>query len=255
MFAFVRDPPPTVGELAAALGMPMARLVAAGMWQMGSVAAGDLHATYAWDMYHEHPVASADALAARALSAWTVRFAGGRDGCEAELRSAYGAPRAVAAYRRYGPFFVTDGDGDAFALEWYAAEPDWAKSPGDPAVRLRAVEAFAARVGRAATAAELGGTALALDPPLPARDVARALGHPDAIGRSVDVHMSAWRLAGPAGEPLRVGRWCVEAALGGWASGPQVPGLTLPAAAARRLGAGDVVRSLVVNPGGDPRSA
>jgi hypothetical protein len=252
MFAFVRDPPATVGELAAALGLPMADLVAGGMWQMGSVAAGDLHATYAWDMYHEHPVASADALAARALSDWTVRFGRGREGCEAELRSAYGAPRAVAAYRRYGPFFVAASGGDAFALEWYAAEPDWAKPPVDPA----AVETFAARVRRATTEAELGETALALDPPLPARDVARALGHPDAIGRSIDVHMSAWGLAGPAGEPLRVGRWDVQAALDGWASGPEVAGLALPAAAARHLGAGDVVHRIAVNQAGDsPRSA
>jgi hypothetical protein len=196
----------TVGELAAALGMPMSDLVAGGMWDMGSVAAGELSATYAWDMYHEAPVASADALAARELTSWTVRFA------------------------------------DGSVLQW---------PPPAPPVPLSDVEAFAERVRRD----DLDSTVLTLDPPLPARDVARALGHPDAIGRSVDVHMSSWRLAGPAGEPLRLGRCEIEATLGGWASGPEVAGVAIPAAAVHHLGAGDVVLRIVATPpAGDPRS-
>lgn len=69
--------------------------------------------------------------------------------------------------------------------------------------------------------------------------------------------MSAWRLAGPAGEPLRIGRWTVDATLGGWASGPEVAGVAIPAAAVRHVGDGDVVHDLrVVSPeAGSPRSS
>lgn len=69
--------------------------------------------------------------------------------------------------------------------------------------------------------------------------------------------MSAWRLAGPAGEPLRIGRWTVDATLGGCASGPEVAGVAIPAAAVRHVGDGDVVHDLrVVSPeAGSPRSS
>ncbi len=74
------------------------------------------------------------ALRARELTDYTVHFARGREGCEATLRAAHGAPRVKVnssgtmsySYRQYGPFFVATRDGEAFALEWHRKLPDWA---------------------------------------------------------------------------------------------------------------------------------
>jgi hypothetical protein len=82
---------------------------------------------------------------------------------------------------------------------------------------------------------------------MPALELARALGRPDAVGRSTDVHMSHWVLAEPTGELLRVGGRTVEATLGGWPSGPEVPEASNPAAPVRRLGPDDVVRRISVS--------
>jgi hypothetical protein len=69
-------------------------------------------------------------------------------------------------------------------------------------------------------------------PAVPAIDLARALGAPDAFARTVDVHMSSWQLATSAGV-LRVGDFRVEAGLANH-----------PAARAVQLTPADVVRHL-----------
>lgn len=196
------------------------------------------HVTYVWDMYHERPVTSEAELARRELTTYRLWFPDGRGACEAALRSAYGEGGPEGEKRRYGPFYVDTRAGEAFTLEWYAAVPDWAKPPADPVARRAAIAALASRTEP---------TVLAFEPPMPALECARELGTPDAIGRSVDVHMSHWVLAGPGGEPLHLGPWRVEATLGGWASGPEVPGVAIPAAAVRHLGPADVVHSLRIS--------
>jgi hypothetical protein len=70
------DPPATVGELAAALDVPLDDIVATGMWAMGSFITDRFSATYEWDMYHEHPVASAADLARRRLTGYHVHATG-----------------------------------------------------------------------------------------------------------------------------------------------------------------------------------
>ena len=186
------DPPATVGELAAALAVPLDDIVATGMWDMGSVITDRFSATYEWDMYHEHPVASAADLARRRLTGYHVHATG----------------------------------------EHYPPAPP----PVDPEERLAQIRALAA-----------GGGSLALEPPMPALELARALGRPDAVGRSTDVHMSHWVLAEPTGELLRVGGRTVEATLGGWPSGPEVPEASNPASPVRRLGPDDVVGRISVS--------
>jgi hypothetical protein len=210
-FAFVRDPPERLGELAAALGLTAAEILADGMSDMGFVVNDRFSARYEWDMYHEHPVRSADDLAHRRLQDYTVFCTAGRDACEAALRSVHGAPREVAGRLRYGPFFVS-GD-ERFNLAWYAREPDWAAPPVDPAVRIAEVQAIAAAIERAETIEEaqaaLGGASLRLHPPMPKEDAAHALGVPGAEPAAVDVHMSHWVLRVP------LGRWRVEATVDG----------------------------------------
>jgi hypothetical protein len=76
----------TVKELADRLGVPLEALAANGMFSMGSVlATGSLPhgirsigAEYAWDMHHEHPVATPEALARREVTAYRVRYEDGR---------------------------------------------------------------------------------------------------------------------------------------------------------------------------------
>jgi hypothetical protein len=188
------DRPETVDELAAALNVPLADVVAGGMWDMGSLLTDRFSATYEWDMYHEHPVASAADLARRRLTSYRVHATG----------------------------------------EHYPPAPP----PVDPEERLAQVRAVVA----------CGGS-LQFEPPMPALELARALGRPDAVGRSTDVHMSHWVLAEPTGERLRVGGQVVEATLDGWPSGPEVPEASNPAAPAHRLGPDDVVRSLQISGG------
>jgi hypothetical protein len=277
VFGFVRQPPVTVGELAEALGATVADLVPNGMYGMGSIpltprlseTVEGVSADYAWDRYHEHPIGSVDALAGRRLSRYAARFASGRAACEAELRSGHGPAVPVAGRRRYGPFFVDAGSGgggggggaERFVLEWYAAMPDWAV-PVDAAVRARAVEELAAAVALAETEPELAaavaavppvdgievtGARLTFRPPMPAVELAGALGRPDAVGRTVDVHMSSWVLAVPAGEhtgSLRLGRWRVDARLVDGASGGDVPGIWAPASRVAHLTGGDTVRTV-----------
>jgi len=270
VFGFVRHPPALVGDLAAALGVRLAGLVPDGGYGMGLIVVTSglpagvdgIWADYWWDQYHERPVGSTEALAGRRLVRYGVRFAAGRRACEAELRVVHGPPAVLAGRRRYGPFFVDDGDGERFALEWFATTPDWAIPPVDAVARIRAVEQVAARVALASSDPELtaalagvpAGTGITASvdglrflPRMPATDLAGALGYPRAVGQTVGVHMAVWTLVTVVGdrtERLHLGRWRVDAYLDGRASGGGVPGVHAPAALVAFLGAEDAVTSV-----------
>jgi len=212
MLALVRDPPVSVGELAAALGLRIEALVPHGMFSMGSILGPGVSAEYEWDMYHEAPVETLGALARRRLVSY--RVSGPDAELEAELRARYGEGAAGAPAdtrdvpRRYGPFALSPD-----ALEWHAT---WPVPPGDPAAVVALIDA----------ASEPGP--LALEAPVPAVALAAALGHPGAVARTVDVHMSSWQI-----EPLTYGEWEVDAALERAPSGPPLP--SPPATATRAL--------------------
>jgi hypothetical protein len=105
----VHAPPATVGELAAALGLRIADLEPRGVAY-----------AYAWDIHHELPPESLEALARRVLTAYRVPVADGA-ACEAALREHYGEPVQVEGRRRY-EHFLLGGSG----LEWHAELPSWA---------------------------------------------------------------------------------------------------------------------------------
>ncbi len=212
MLALIRDPPVSVGDLAGAVGLRVEQLVPHGMYSMGSIHGPGVSAEYEWDIHHEAPVETLGALAERRLVAY--RVSAPSDAMESALRALYGegaagdaAARGSAA-RRYGPFALS-----ADSLEWRAA---WPLPPGD-------AEALAVRI---AAAREPGP--IALDAPVPAAALAAALGHPGAVARTVDVHMSRWRI-----EPLSHGGWEVEAMLERAPAGEPRP--SLPATATRAL--------------------
>ena len=217
-------PPDRVWGLAAGLGRQVSDLIAEGESSMGMLPASpmrdvDYSASYRWDMYHERPVSSAADLGRRELITYSVRFPSGRARCEAGL----GEP---------GHFFLDTADTDAFTLTWYAETPDWALPPVDHALDTLAARISAGQVEH-----------LEFRPAVPAIELARALGAPEAFARTVDVHMSSWRLDTPAGA-LRIGDFSVEATLANYPAGEDVPGLELPAARAVVLTPGDVVRHL-----------
>ena len=244
VFRFVHRPPVTVADLASALGLSLSDLTAAGLFGMGSITVpGRLSADYVWDMYHERPVASAADLAGRRLSRYAAWFdAAVRPACAAELLAAYGEPVAVGGRLRYGPFYLGE------ALEWFASTPDWAKPPVDPVARVRAVERLVADLSSdvpPGLGITVTGSGVRFDPPMPAADVARAIGHPDAVARTTDVHMSLWMLVSVNGD--RTERLPVTAHLTGGATGGAVPGVTAPAARVAHLGAGDTVTSIDVD--------
>ncbi len=223
MHAIVRDPPATVGDLAKALGLRMEALVPHGMFSMGSILGPGVSAEYEWDMYHEAPVETLGALAGRRLSSYRIALT---EEIENSLRERFGEPEPVNARRRYGPFFAAGTE-----LEWYASEPDWAKRQ----VNLRAL---LDRIAKAAGPGEM-----TLDPPVPALALARALGEPAPTARTVDVHMSSWRM-----QPLRHGRWELTATLGGSPGGADVPGESPPAARLAYVGEDATIRSLELTP-------
>lgn len=262
-FEFVRDPPVRVRELAAALEMPMGALFRDGDEPlMGFVEAGGVQIDFWWDMFHENPVSSVEVLADKRMDEYSVRFDRGRDECEAALQHVYGPPQAkqrpsFGDYRQYGPFFVDAGEGDAFTLEWYASEPDWAKPAVDPAVRADVVRAFAVAVAVGEIEAAIGalpaGVGMAeretygqdsrlleFEPPMPAMACVDALGVRDAVAITTDVHMSSWRVEVPLGG---VQLWAL---LDGWPSGDSVAGSG--GLGGKRLGDADTVRYLELKP-------
>jgi hypothetical protein len=240
-----------VRDLAAGLGLQVSDLIGDGETSMGSLTASHVRATYRWDLYHEEPVRSADDLAWRELTSYTVRFAAGRARLEGALHTAHGEPRDVAARRQYGPFFVDAADTHQFTLEWYAEAPDWAIPPADHDERIAAL-VDGLRTARttddlAALPHAIGNGGFEYRPRLPARELARAFGAPDAFARTVDVHMSSWRLATPGGD-LEFAGWRIEAALVTAPSCDAVPGISLPAARTAALTDDDGVRYVYVRP-------
>jgi hypothetical protein len=293
---FVARPPARVRDLAAALRVPVPLLyVDPTTSGMGSISIPSnlvdggrrtvnddvtrLWLTYAWDPYHQSQVGSVNALAGKELRSYVLHFAGKRAECVAMLGRAYGAaqpktrpadetsPRP-ARYEKYGPFYVAEGAGEPFTLEWYAREPDWSKPAADPAARRRALADLAAlarggatqeKIAAAIAAAPAGAgitdrgapnrtdPSLELEPPVPATELADAMGLRGAIGESNDVHMSHWHLAvlaeGKPGAP-RLGPWELDATLGARPTGGKVPGLEPSPIAHAALGPRDVVRNL-----------
>jgi hypothetical protein len=221
----VHAPPATVGELAAALGLRIADLDGRGVAY-----------AYAWDIHHELPPDSIEALAWRALTAYRVPL-GDATACETALREGHGEPVEIEGRRRYGHFMLSAG-----GLEWHAELPDWAVTAGDREAGRRSLAALSERLRGGGEPDE---AELTFDPPLPAAEVAAALGAPEAFASTVDVHMSSWRLETSEG-PIEVGGWRVDAALAGRPSGDPVPGVEIPGASARLLGGGETVGHLRV---------
>lgn len=253
MFDILRRPPVTVGELVAALGLRLHDIGEPWRPDDRSVRLPHGTASYDWDPYHQAPVTTVAQLGRVHLSSYELSFPGGRFRCEQALHDTYGPPREVARRRRYGSFFVDAADRDAFRLEWYRQEPEWAMLQADEAVRWQAVRCLADRIRRAPdeqqAQAAVDGLQLGATPPLRAVDLAVALGYPGyphAVARSVDVHMSVYVLADLRGdrvERLWVGRYLVEAMIGS-PSGGDVEGVQAPAARVCRVGPGDPVTSV-----------
>lgn len=262
-FSFVGAPPSRVGDLEAALRIhlpePLPKRASTGSLLLPlpgeanplSDEIARLSATYVWDLYHQDAITDVAALRARALVDYSVHFARGRAPCEAALRATYGAPssklRAASdPWRQYGPFFVDAKEGDAFVLAWYAKEPDWAAPSIDPDARLAAVRSLTLDLPIDATAEHVdrvmstlpksagvvvkkgdsGDYGLELVPPMLAKDFTKAIGAPNAVGQSSDVHRSSWQLVVPSGQgdwtPARFGAWELAAYLDSRPSGGQV---------------------------------
>jgi hypothetical protein len=175
-------PPVTVGDLAAASGLRVSDLLAEGEESMGFVPvpprASAVSASFEWDIHHEEPVRSPDALARRVLTSYSVRFARGP------------APAVSAG-------FSVQPAGDGFVLSWRPLVAPL-EDPAAVAERLRAAAAFDEKLR------------------VPAAGLAVALGAPGAYAQSIGVHMDTWVLeltigghrlvatleAPPTGEPV-----------------------------------------------------
>jgi hypothetical protein len=68
----------TVGELAQRLGMTVEQLAGEGPFGMGAFFTAAARVEYAWDVHHEHPVATHEQLARREVRAYAVRLDDGR---------------------------------------------------------------------------------------------------------------------------------------------------------------------------------
>ena len=255
VFDILRRPPVSVGELVAALGSSMREVGERWQPDRRSVAVPHGTASYECDPYHQTPSVTLIELARAALSDYVLQLPGGRFRCEQALRDAYGPPREVRGLRRYGNFFVDAADRDGFRLEWYRQEPDWARATADEGARWRALQGLADRIRRAPDEqhARAAADELQLDlwPSLPAAELAVALGlpgHPDAVARSVDVHMTQYVLAelrGDRVERLRVGDYIVDATVQR-PSGGVVDGVRVPAGVLVRIGPQDPVTAVLV---------
>jgi hypothetical protein len=115
---------------------------------------------------------------------------------------------------------------EELGLEWHASEP---KPEGD----VRAV------LERIAHTDEPGR--IDLDQPVRALTLARALGEPRPTARTVDVHMSSWRMT------VDHGRWVLTASLAGPPGGAELPGL--PAAREAYVGEDAMIVSLELERG------
>lgn len=208
---------------------------------------------YEYDPYHGSPPAAMDDLYHRGLVDYTVYFARGRAAREAQLRARHGAPRGArrpsesdrdprsgTLYRVYGPFFVVMGDEDAFELSWYRRTPDWAVPAPDAAARERYVRRLASALDTETTrdglvrAAPIPANAgvkaekwisadslwLEFAPPMPAADLARALGLRGATTKAFGTHKSTRQIVVPSegdgGSGVRVpsrGGWRIDASI------------------------------------------
>lgn len=289
-FAFLAHPPRTVGELATALAvaLPDPPGPSDRMGMVPLVSQGDAGAPapsaferafveYRWDHHHQGPVATTDALRRRDLVHYTLRFAGGRAACEAQLRALHGEPRARAKpdgkasspYRQYGPFAVDAADRDAFVVEWFAQPPDWFADAIDASARATALRALVKELAAAQSPDDVGRIAsrwperagivakgslnpgdywLELAPAMTARELASALSLNQPVTESTDVHQSHWRVVeaiGPKRWALkRVGAWTIEPSLTDSPRGASLAGVPAGPIARRALAAEDSVKSV-----------
>jgi hypothetical protein len=240
-----------------------------------------LHIDYAFDMYHERPERPRDVQ----LLNYALHVRGDRGAVEALLTARFGAPRHVAtdhrAYAAYDPFYVADGHGDTFILEWHERQPRWAIPVPDASARTAWLEGLRDRIatahtvdeldaycrpGAASAGVELIGTLntglnryaeftfphadtrdyhLRFTPPVRAQHLAAVFGWHPAVGHTGDVHMSVWELRrrDDNWHPISgaLQHWEVVARLGGWPQGEQVGGAHL-------IGDRDEVVTLSIGP-------
>src|SRR5687768_13129013 len=97
----------------------------------------DVSATYAWDMYHEHPASTLERLRERRLLDFTLSVRTGRAAIERELGARFGEPRAVDATHVYEHWIVRHHAEDACALSHYETLPDWAVEKPNAETRER----------------------------------------------------------------------------------------------------------------------
>ncbi len=245
-----------------------------------------LSASFYWDMYHEQPCRTLADARRRSLSEFNVAFQSDWGACAVRLHQRYGAPNAVAqrfearvfAYVAYGPFFAAPLPNGAFSLTYHKKIPDWALPPVDVSSKEHFLRSFGDALSNAQGHSDALAAAslppprsgvlvhgpssyedfrLELAPAMPALELARIWGWQDAIGVSLDVHMSSWtvKLVSRSARGLSTlmptfGRWEVEARLEGWPSGEQVEGLMAGPVGHRHLTAKDTVRHLSITLGG-----
>lgn len=197
-------------------------------------------AAFDFDMYHGHP-RTADQLRPNQLSltieldrAEVLRIA------ERALGSARVIDRDGREVLELGAWCYLEPTERPATLAWHRDRPDWAlppvaagspaaflaalvavlAEPSPPAARLAELAALGAAAGAAVEASERG-LGVSARPGLPLPEVAAALGWDEPVAWSTNVHMSHWTV-GPrdpaTGGPARprIGRWRIEAWLGGW---------------------------------------
>ena len=284
--------PRTVAALAGALGLELT-LDDALLGARGTMAlppeghpplSGDVTSvsvTYDWDMFHEYPVATLEDLLRRTVREWTAVLAHPIAAVETVLTSAFGPPRLVASSRVFGSWIATSTSNASTALSFYPKLPDWAVAAPDTATRERALVELAATIAagqdrtvldRAAASippscglviearvapspGHVPKLAIELVPAMPAPELARVLGWPRPVGRTLAFHRDSWHVwlatdadgDAPRFERPSFGGWSVTATLDGHPRGrPLDPAHRGPIGDAYELTSEDLVRSLHV---------
>jgi hypothetical protein len=280
--------PRTVGELEAALqlvldgsGVMMNSLhapVPTEKMQPLSEAVESVSVDFRWDMHHERPCKTMADVRQRSLQEFRVQLRSDWEACEARLRERHGAPTTVTTgsltYLRSGPFFVLPLAGGAFSLTFFERTPDWALPKPDEDDRtgflrelsrilehaegyvevLAGIRLASPRCGIAARGDSTSGH-IELSPAMSAVDLVRLWSWHEAIGQSVDVHMSSWhvRLLSRSSTGLSthtpvLGKWEVDVRLEGLPSGDPVQSSPAGPFGYRHLGIKDLVRHVSIRP-------
>ena len=210
---------------------------------------------FAWDMYHERPVASLSELRQRSLLELSVDLSVEASVMEERLEHVLGQGRDVAEGRLFGGWHLrrrADPAG-ACTVTFYTTLPDWAAEPADESLRARYLSDLARAPSVLPAPPEGSGltqtseATLELAPPMSALELCRAFGWSNVVGQAVGVHQSSWSLrilTEPAKTELpTLGPWSVTAELGARPTGGlAVPGG--PPGGLHTLGPVDVIRRL-----------